>query len=251
MEADEYRRMAAAGATHWWYRCTRELLSDLLRPSLVSTDGRVPLVLDAAGGTGATGGWMTGRAVSVLADIEAMALLAARELAAPAPPAHVLAPVLADLLALPFADASFDAVLCVTALYHQLVADPAVVVGDFARVTRPGGMVCLMEPGVRRLRRGHDAVTHTARRFSVGDMRRLAEGAGLEVVRATGAYSFLVPPAAVLALFERGEPQSDVGRNDTGMRGVLPALAAAERRLLRRVDIPFGLSAIVLARKSR
>jgi hypothetical protein len=106
-----------------------------------------------------------------------------------------------------------------------------------------------MEPGVRRLRRGHDAVTHTARRFSVGDMRRLAEGAGLEVVRATGAYSFLVPPAAVLALVERGEPQSDVGRNDTGMRGVLPALAGVERRLLRRVDIPFGLSAIVLARK--
>jgi ArsR family transcriptional regulator len=249
MDADEYRRMAAAGATHWWYRCTRGLLSELLGPHLSAVDGSTPLVLDAAGGTGATGGWMTERAVSVLADIEPLALVAARELAAPSPPAHPLAPVLTDLLALPFAEGSFDAVLCVTALYHRLVADPAAVVADFARVTRPGGTVCLMEPGVRRLRRGHDAVTHTARRFSVGDMRRLAEGAGLEVVRATGAYSFLVAPAAVLALVERGEPQSDVGRNDTGMRGVLPALAGVERRLLRRVDIPFGLSAIVLARK--
>ena len=83
----------------------------------------------------------------------------------------------------------------------------------------------------------------------VGDMRELIAGAELELIRATGAYSFLVPPAAVLALVERGEPQSDVGRNESGLGGVFGALATAERRLLRRVDLPAGLSVLALGRK--
>ena len=69
------------------------------------------------------------------------------------------------------------------------------------------------------------------------------------MLRATGAYSFLVPPAALLGVLERGEQRSDVGRNQSGLRGLLGALARAERALLRRYDLPFGLSAIVVARR--
>ncbi|MEX1106743.1 MAG: methyltransferase domain-containing protein [Ilumatobacteraceae bacterium] len=247
MDADEYRRMAAAGATHWWYQSTRALLTQLLEPGLSAITGRIPLVLDAGGGTGATGGWMTRHATTVLADFEDMALVVARDDHVDAP--HQLVPVRADLNRLPFDANVFDIVLCVTALCHRMNPDPAAIVSDMARITRPGGVVCLMEPGVRRLWRGHDEVTHTARRFSVGDMRSMAIGAGLEVVRATGAYSFLVPAAAVLSLVERGAAKSDVGRNESGLGGAFGALARGERRLLRHIDIPFGLSAIVLARK--
>jgi hypothetical protein len=77
----------------------------------------------------------------------------------------------------------------------------------------------------------------------------MAEAAGLDVVRATGAYSFLVPPAALLGVIERGKSKSDVGRNEGGLGGTLGLLAKAERKVLERRDIPFGLSAIVVARK--
>jgi SAM-dependent methyltransferase len=241
MDADEYRRMAAAGRRHWWYRSTRALLEQLLADHAVASPDA--LFLDAAGGTGATGGWLTARAPTVLADYEPLALSAGRDEF----PAYL--PVRADLNALPFAADAFSVVLCVTALCHRMNPDPARIVRDFARITRPGGVVCLMEPGVRRLHRGHDEVTHTARRFSVGDLREMATGAGLDVLRATGAYSFLVPPAAVLGLVERGAPKSDVGRNESGLGGVFGALARAERRLLRRRDLPTGLSAIVVARR--
>lgn len=248
MDADEYRRMADAGAHHWWYRNTRLLLAQLLVPHL---DGRdAPVVLDAGGGTGATGGWMTRYAATVLADIETMALDVAREdHGAERHGGHGLLPVQADLNRLPFAPSSFDLVLCVTALCHRMNPDPGAIVRDFARLTKPGGIVCLWEPGVKRLRRGHDEVTHTGRRFSVGDLRELASAAGLEIERATGAYSFLVPPAAILGVVEKGQQKSDVGRNETGLGGVFPALARAERAVLRRTNLPVGLSAIVVARK--
>ena len=113
----------------------------------------------------------------------------------------------------------FDAVLCVTALCHRMNPDPQAIVDEFARVTKPGGLVCLMEPGGKRLWRGHDDVTHTARRFSLAEMRAMVRGAGLDLVRATGAYSFLVPPAAVMGVVERGKNKSDVGRNESGLGG--------------------------------
>jgi SAM-dependent methyltransferase len=184
---------------------------------------------------------LAGRAPTVLADVSADAL-------AVGAPGYLAER--ADLARLPHADAVFDAVLCVTVLYHEWVTDPAAVVAELARVVRPGGVIALMEPGVRRLRRGHDRVTLNARRFSVGDLRSLARGAGLDVLRATGAYAFLVPPAAVMAVLERGKSTSDVGRNAGGLGGLLGSAARVERALLRRgVDLPAGLSVVVIARR--
>jgi len=244
MDLDEYRRMAAAGERHWWYSSTRQLLELLMGPHLPQQDGTT-LYLDAAGGSGATGFWLAERAVTALVDIEPEALSFATQRWTG------YRSVQSDIGHLPHPDDVFDASLCVTALCHELVPEPASVVAELARVTKPGGIVCLMEPGVRRLRRGHDVVTHSARRFSVGDLRELIVGAGLEPIRATGAYSFLIPPATVMALFERGEAHSDVGRNESGLGGLLGALASAERRVIRRVNLPFGLSVLALGRKPR
>lgn len=239
MDADEYRRMAAAGERHWWYRSTRALLQQLLAAEL---GGGGPY-LDAGGGTGATGGWLTAHGATVLADYEPFAL----QVAAEDFPGYLAAR--ADLNHLPFAPGSFAGVLCVTALCHRMNPDPPAIVAAFARLTRPGGFVAIQEPGGRRLWRGHDDVTHTARRFDVAELAQMSADAGLEVVRATGAYSFLVPPAWLLGKLERGKARSDVGRNGSGLLGLLPLLARLERLLLRRRDLPWGLSAIVVAKK--
>lgn len=244
MELDEYRRMAAVEDAHWWYGATRELLRSLLAPHLADVAGvaEAPL-LDAGGGTGATGAWLSEHGPLVCADMEPLALALFRE---QHPEAELAA---ADVTRLPFASDAFAAALCVTVLCHRSIADPGDAVRELARVVRPGGIVCLMEPGVERLRRAHDRVTHTGRRFSRAGLRQLARAAGLDVVRATGAYSFLVPPAAAKAVFERGRTASDLDNNPGGMGGILGRLAAAERALLRRVDLPAGLSVVVVARK--
>src|SRR4051794_10422062 len=234
--------MIAAGERHWWYRSTFSLLDQLVAPHLSTTDAE-SMFLDAAGGSGATGSWLADRATTGLDDFEVVALKAA-------PAAHDGSrPVHADINHLPHPDHSFAAVLCVTALYHRMIPDPQATVDEFARVTKPGGVVCLMEPGGKRLWRGHDEVTHAARRFSLADMRSMVRVAGLDLVRATGAYSFLLPPAAIMGVVERAKNKSDVGRNQNGLGGLLGQAARAERALLRKVDLPFGLSVIAIGRK--
>jgi ubiquinone/menaquinone biosynthesis C-methylase UbiE len=238
MELDEYRRMAEVEEAHWWYGATRALLTEVLSPFLTNGDH----VLDAGGGTGATGAWLSEHGRLVVADFEPVGLRLNRE-------RHQAEGfVAADVGRLPFPDGSFAAVLCVTVLCHRSIPSPTAVVRELARVTRPGGVVCLMEPGVRRLRRAHDRVTHTARRFSLSDLRRLLTDNDMHVERATGAFSFLVPAAAAKALVERGRISSDLDESPDGLGGVFGRMAMAERALLRRVSLPAGLSVLAIGR---
>jgi ubiquinone/menaquinone biosynthesis C-methylase UbiE len=239
MELAEYRRMADVEDVHWWYRSSRALLQQLLVP-LLPAGGRF---LDVGCGTGATGGWLGahGELIAVDFEVEALTLFAERHAAT--------GRAVADAGRLPIASDAFDAVMCVTVLCHRSIQDPAAVVRELARVVRPGGVLCLWEPGVKRLHRAHDRVTHSSRRFSRRTLAELVTAAGMTVERATGAYAFLIPAAAVKSLVERGEIASDLDRHASGLGGVLGAVAVAERRLLRRASLPFGLSVVAIGRK--
>lgn len=232
MEFDEYERMARVEDGHWWYQATRALLADALAAHLAAG----ARVLDAGCGTGATGAWLAARQRVVGLDAERRAV----ELYAGQHPGVAL--LQGDLSLLPFRTGAVDAVLCVTVLCHRAIPDPAAAVGELVRVLRPGGVICLLEPGVRRLRRAHDRAVHVARRFSVADVRHVLTANGCEVVRASGAYSFLVVPAAIKGLLERGRMSSDLDGQGGAVGRGLGAAAAAERRWLARHDLPTGLS---------
>ena len=240
MELEEYARIADAEQRHWWYRSmpalARAVLGPALRPGL--------RILDAGCGPGPNFEWLRpyGEVVGLDHSPEAIRLANARH-----PDVEA---VQGDISAQPFDDEAFDLALEFTVL--ALVDDDQRGVDELARVTRPGGAVFLMEPAIPRLRRDHDEVNGVRRRYRLDDMRAMASRAGLRVRRATHANSFLVPPAAALAVAHRvkrpGAPSaSDFDRDRLGT--VFGSLAAAERRLIARRDVPFGLSAIVVAEK--
>ena len=104
---------------------------------------------------------------------------------------------------LPFADASFDVVAAITVLCF--VADASAAVDEMARVVRPGGRLVIGElgrwsawAGIRRLRGWLGAATWKAARFrTAGELRVLAERAGLRVTTIRGAVFY--PPVGVCA----------------------------------------------------
>ncbi len=104
---------------------------------------------------------------------------------------------------LPFPDASFDAVTAVTVLCF--IPDALKAVREMARVLRPGGRLVLGELGrwslwaaKRRLRGWLGSATWNAARFrDAGELRHLAEAAGLKVTAMRGAIFY--PPVGSLA----------------------------------------------------
>jgi ubiquinone/menaquinone biosynthesis C-methylase UbiE len=239
MEVEEYARIAAAEDDHWWYRNTRALMADLLDPWL----GTGQRILDAGCGPGGNGAWLAahGRVIGVDLVRDALEFVQARR------PTTI--PVQASADRLPFDDDAFDVAVAITLING--VPDDVGAVSELVRVLRPGGAVLLLEPAFRSLRRAHDVTVHSLRRYRRDELAGLAERAGLRVRRATYSYSFLVPPAALLAAFEYrrsragGDAGSDVERR--ALDWLFAPLAKAERRWLTRRDIPVGTSAIVVA----
>lgn len=96
--------------------------------------------------------------------------------------------IFASADALPFADASFDCVICTEVLEH--CRDPRAVVGEIHRILRPGGHAFVSTPFLLHL---HE-MPYDFYRFTPSALRELSESAGLEVVtlRPRGEYCAVV-----------------------------------------------------------
>ncbi len=243
MEVEEYARIAAAEDEHWWYRNTRALVADLVAPWLP----RARRILDAGCGPGGNGSWLAryGTVVGVDVSPDALGFVRSRR------PETI--PVRGSVTSLPFPDRAFDVVVGITVLYT--VDDDRRAFDEFARVLAPGGALLVVEPAFEALRRGHDVTVHGRRRYRRDRLVALARGSGLRVHRATYAYSFLAPPAAVLGGVDRvrgrttaasdAPATSDVERR--AFDGAFARLARVERRVLATRDVPVGTSVIVVA----
>ena len=242
MQQHEYDVMARAERDHWWYANTRLIL----RESLADRRDRhgSTHVLDVGCGTGSAGGWLSELGHVIGLDMSNAALAHYRS-------SHDGVPICGAIPQLPFANDSFDVVVCVTVLYHSWVGSPNEAVAEFARVLKPDGVVVLLEPGITWLRRAHDQQVMTGRRFSRRSLTTLFSGSGLHVQRVSGAYTFLAPPAAALSLLHRIRQRnsSDLSHHQSGGGGLALKIGALERYVLRRWNLPTGLSVFAVATK--
>ncbi len=106
--------------------------------------------------------------------------------------------VRANIEALPFADDSFDLVLCSQAIEHLL--DPTLGMRELARALAPGGTLVLTTDNDRNLvtrafylgRFRDDDSWFPHRRFRWEDVEQLVRGAGLEIEECT-TFRFALP----------------------------------------------------------
>src|SRR3984893_887556 len=114
MHRDEYATMFRVEETHWWYSALHRLVLQTLESEL--PDWREREILHAGCGTGAILKRLGNPEKNVGIDLSPEAISFCRQ--------RGLNNVQeADICALPFADASFDAVICSSVLYHQWVSD--------------------------------------------------------------------------------------------------------------------------------
>jgi SAM-dependent methyltransferase len=245
MNVEEYARMYEAEETQWWYAGMRAISLSLLATAWPdgAPDGR--RILDAGCGTGnnLTHLRRFGRTLGI--DLSDEALRFCRGRGVPA--------ARGSLLALPFPDGRFDAVTSFDVIYHRWVEDDRAAVREMARVLAPGGLLLLRVPALKMLWGAHDEAVHSRHRYTRGEVRRLLEGEGLEVLRLTYANTLLFPLLAVRRTLDRllGRHGSDVGFLPPPLEWAFRGLLGLEARLVRRVSLPLGASVFALARKGR
>lgn len=156
-----------------------------------------------------------------------------------------------SITALPFADASFEAITCIDVLYH--IEQPAIALSEFARCLRPHGLVVINVPAYRWLWSYHDTAVHSHHRFTRPELNSLLRAAGLQPVYAT-YWNTLLFPAIVFRRKLLPAPRdgtSDVHAYSPTISALLRGLLAAERAWLKTgATLPFGTSVFAVARKA-
>lgn len=241
MRADEFSKMRALQDTHWWFRGRRGLLRGLIRKLALSD----ALMLDAGCGTGFGGSELSraGTVIGLDASVEAFA-------GTPVSGASASCVALAERM--PFASDTFDLVVALDLLEH--LDDDMAALREMRRVCKPGGYLFITVPACKWIWSRHDEVLGHRRRYSRAELAEKASGAGFAVCKSSYAMTALFPAAALYRLLRRAVP----GRGSSDLFGVpkpvnalLGALMWLESRLVWRAGLPFGLTAILLARREQ
>lgn len=219
-------------ADYWWYRARAELLQVIL----ASFAGSPSRVLDVGSADGPSVGWLRGRQ-RVQVDVDPRGLTPGSG-------------VRGSALALPFADRSFDVVGAFDVLEHCEPEKTAI--DELARVLDVGGRLLLSVPAYEWAWTEHDVRAGHYRRYTRRRLLDTVQGAGLEVQRCTYMFGAVFPLFAAERLARRLRRASPEGAqtlpsvSSTTDRALM-RLCALDRRLLRRVDLPFGSSVVVAA----
>lgn len=240
MQTAEYATMFRVEETHWWYGALHRLIFQALEAEL--PDWREKQILDAGCGTGAILERLGNSEKNVGIDLAPEAVEFCRQ--------RGLTNVRqGDINALPFEDASFDAIISSSVIYHDWVPEVARAVGEMRRVLRPDGVVIVNVPAFRFLHSAHDDAVMTARRFRKPEIRELLLEQGFEIRRLTYWTTFLFPLAIVARTLGGSKMGRDFESTDSWSQRLLAPIMNVERGLLRHMSLPFGVALLAVARK--
>lgn len=251
MKHEEYERMYRFEDSYWWFVARRRLIATLL--SDVAPNGKCLKILDIGCGTGAMLDELAPFGQVIGADFAPEALSFCRSRSERTGRAHNLAR--ADARRLPFATSRFDIVTAMDIIEHIDRDKDALC--EIARVLAPGGRLLATVPAFMSLWSEHDEALHHFRRYRAPEFKDTVQRAGLVVEKVSYTITALFP---LVWLFRQASktlrkvrtndsPHAHLVRFPGPINSALRALAEAETGLVRRMNLPFGVTIVLVARK--
>jgi SAM-dependent methyltransferase len=247
-----FQRLHDVEERHWWSQGMRDVAEALIESHFGRRDDLD--ILDAGCGTGITLGWL--RRYSRHRPVEGIDV---------APEALEFCRARGhedvregSVLDLPYADQSFDLVVCHDVIQH--LEDDVAGLREMRRVLRPGGALLVRTNTKLAIGKGKPAASGDYRMYTPAELREKVSAAGLEVRQLSHANALMsLPLMAKRYLRERKE--ATYGDRGLPIRLLPPHLAwlsPALRTLLRAEaryladfshSIPFGSAIVFLAER--
>ena len=242
MKEHTYPIMFRVEQSHWWYTGRRKILADFVDAICRQVTDRRPRILDVGCGTGANLLMLSQYGDAEGVDVSEDALAFCRE--------RGLDKVrLGAAEELPYEDGTFDLVTALDVVEH--LDDDLAGLREMRRVLRPGGRVLLFVPTFMFLWGLQDDVSNHRRRYRLPQLQRVLEQAGFEIERTTYAnITFFLPILAMRQLMRLTgiKADSENNINVSALNGVLGGVFGAESWFLKRMNLPFGVSGLCVAR---
>lgn len=249
MNVEEYERMYRFEDSNWWFVGRHRLIVQLLKDLKLPGNLRI---LDIGCGTGAMLDQLSAFGSVVGADFSEEALAFCRKRGERTEMDYRL--VRADARQLPFQSESFDVVTAMDIIEH--IDQDKTAMAEMLRVLKPGGRLLATVPAYMALWSGHDVALHHHRRYTAAGFRDVARRAGFTVEHLSYTVAALLPLVALFRRIERAfhDPKKPPKANVVPVPGFVNRLLLAmmdfETQLVRRINLPFGVTVVAVARKA-
>ena len=226
---------------HFWYVVRREILASLLSELRLPAGARL---LDIGCGTGGSALVLSrfGEAIGLDRELRSFRIAADR------PYRHR---VVSGAETLPFADASFDAVIALDVLEH--LDDDVGAAREIRRILKPGGAAIIFVPALAILWGHNDVISHHRRRYTRRTLGTVLGAAGFRTSRLGYFNLLLFLPTLAVRLLDRLLPkvanQIEYQPQPSRLNGLLTRIFRLEVALLRRTELPIGTSVCCIAHK--
>lgn len=236
MNPAAYLEMAETESTHWWFVGRRAIIASIMeRLGLAKSSS----ILEVGCGTGGNllmlGAF--GKVSAMEMDGQARAIASVKtesqyDIRAGSCPEEI-----------PFQGQLFD-LICMFDVLEHIEPDSETLIA-IKRMLAKNGRILITVPAYRWLWSAHDDYLHHRRRYTATELRRKLMAAGLRPLKMSYFNTILFPFAAVMRLKDRllGSASAAGSRVPPApINTVLTRVFAAERFLLGRFDLSFGVS---------
>lgn len=242
MNKDEFINIYALSSSHWWYQGMKNISLTLLKKYL-STKNKIK-VLDAGCGTGYMLPYL-----SIFGDVQGIdnsdeAIRICHE-------QKFYMAQKASIEEMPFNNDSFDLLTSFDVIYHKEVKDDLKALSEFNRVLKPKGYLMIRVPADSVPLSSHDKVVHTRQRYSKKELKEKINQSGFKIIKLSYANFFLYPFAYLKRALEDDNDNinSDIKKTSRIINTTLKNILSFEGKLLKTINLPWGLSLICIAQK--
>ena len=226
---------------NWWFIGKRLLVAS----QLDQLNGKTDLMVDVGAGTGANARAMSLSGKVIAIDISMSALRYA---------AYKGHPYLCcgDSNFLPFCDNVFYLITALDVVEH--VTDDNGVLNELYRSLKNNGNLIVSVPAYQFMWSKHDDLLHHKRRYTRFEIENKMKAAGFEIKFSSYTNFFIFFPVFVIRSICKWFPKLEPQEPDTGslppfLNKLLIYIYRLEVKLLKIINLPVGLSILVVGRK--
>jgi predicted TPR repeat methyltransferase len=202
MDINEYANIYKNETTYWWYLVLHQLVDSVVRKKAV---GKKLHILDAGCGTG--------RMMQILQKYGDVDGLDYSEEAIRFTKERGLAQTIRDDLNTWESQEKYDLIVSLDVLYHSGIKDDISVIRQFYKTLEAGGTLILNLAAFNILKRQHDAIVYTQRRYLKKILVKELENIGFKVERASYRMPHLFFIILLLKLI-KGKKELSIAETD-------------------------------------